>query len=410
MFDRDRWREIFDTIKKNKLRTALSGFTVFIGIYIFTAMTGMGNGLRNSFLSQFKRDAPNAMYVYPGFSSLPYGGFESGRKIRLTNRDLTYIRDKFPAAVQYLSGRIWLSLSMRHGNKYGDYQLRAVDPGCQFIELLGLRSGRFLNYADIRDKRKVAVIGQPLQTDLFEHKSAVGKYIYIDGIAFKVIGVFMEKEGNSMEENRVYVPRTTIQLLRHMGDGINLVTVTYNPEMNFDRVMAFQDRLKKSLKAIHFVSPEDQSGIYIYSRAKSLKRINIFLRVIGGIVSLIGIGTLLAGAIGISNIMVFVVRERTREIGIRKALGATPRSIIGLILQESIFITAISGYLGLIAGVLSLRAIGTSLKDYFITNPYVGSSMVITATLLLIASGCLAGYVPARRAARIKTIAALHDE
>ncbi|MEH0007221.1 MAG: ABC transporter permease [Flavobacteriales bacterium] len=410
MFDRDRWREIFDTIKKNKLRTALSGFTVFIGIYIFSAMTGMGNGLRNSFISQFKNDAPNAVYVYSGFSSLPYRGFESGRKIRLTNRDLTYIRDKFPHTVQNLSGRIHLELPIRHGNEYGNYQLRAVDPGCQFTEQLGLRSGRFLNYGDIRDKRKVAVIGQPLQTDLFEHKSAVGKYIYVDGIAFKVIGVFMEKGGNSMAENRVYVPRTTIQLLRHMGNGVDLITLTYNPEMNFDRIMAFQDKLRENLKRRHFISPNGQGGIYVDSRAKALKNIDIFLQVIGGIVTLISIGTLLAGAIGISNIMVFVVRERTREIGIRKALGATPRAVIGLILQESLFITTISGYLGLIAGVLTLRAIGTNLKDYSITNPYVSSSMVIMATVLLIVSGLLAGYVPARRAARIKPITALHDE
>ena len=410
MFDRDRWQEVFDAIRKNKLRSALSGFTVCIGIYIFSTMTGMGNGLRNSFLGQFKKDASNAVYVYAGFSSLPYAGFKSGRKIRLTNRDLTYIRDRFPDAVQHLSGRIGLDLPMRHGIEYGSYQLRAVDPGCQFAERLGLCSGRFLNGGDIKDRRKVAVIGQPVQADLFKHKSAVGKYVYVDGIAFKVIGVFVEKGGNSREENRIYVPRTTLQLLRQLGDGIGLITMTYKPEMSFDQVMAFQNKLGKALKKRHFVNPEDQGGIYIHSLAEGLKRIDSFLWMIGAIVTLISIGTLLAGAIGISNIMVFVVKERTREIGIRKALGATPRAVIGLVLQESVFITAISGYFGLVAGVLSLRAIGDNLKDYFITNPYVGNGMVITATILLIVSGVLAGYVPARRAAQIKPIVALNDE
>lgn len=409
MFDRDRWNEIFDTIRNNKLRTALSGFTVFIGIFIFTTLTGMGNGLRNSFIRNFKNSAPNAIYLYPGFTSLPHAGFKSNRRIRFTNADLRYIKRQFSDKIECISGRVSKNLQLRYGDQYGDYPVLGVGPAAQFIEQTQNFAGRYINRGDMQQKRKVAVIGRQLAIDLFGHQRALGRYIQVGDTPFKIVGIFTQEGGNTQQERLLYVPLSTLQSRYSMGDFIDQITLNYNLNMGIRQALAFGSTLKETLKQRHAVSPKDQAAIYVHNVVERQKNANTFLGVIMVIVVFISAGTLIAGAIGISNIMVFVVKQRTKEIGIRKALGATPRAIIGLILQESLFITSISGYLGLLAGLLTLHAIGDGLKAYFITNPHVSSSIVVTATLLLILSGALAGYVPARRAARIKPIVALND-
>lgn len=409
MFDRDRWREVFDTLKSNKLRTALSGFTIFIGIYIFTALTGMGNGLRKAFVKRFKNTAPNAIFISPGFTTLPYGGFKSNREVQFTDADIDYIRERFPDQVQYISAQVSRNLPLRYWNQYGTYSVRGVDSGEQFIEQIENDRGRYIDGGDVKAKRKVAVIGHQLAIDLFRHEQPIGKYLYIEDTPFEVVGIFRKKGGNTNEELRCYVPRSTLQFLYGMGEDIDLISLNYNPKMDYRQAIAFGHTLGRGLKKRHFISARDHSALFVHNMVERQKNANAFLGVIMVIVALISVGTLIAGAISISNIMVFVVKERTREIGIRKALGARPASIIALILHESLLITAVSGYLGLMAGVLTLQGLDGHLEDYSIIDPHVNSSVVIAATTLLILSGILAGYAPARRAARIKPIAALND-
>ena len=269
---------------------------------------------------------------------------------------------------------------------------------------------RFLNEDDIKDKRKYVVIGRLVAEDLFKNEDPIGKYIFGGNHSWKVIGVF-QVEGGDNEERMIYVPYTTLQKIKKNTDELDQIILIYNSEMDYSESVKLESRLEKFIKKNKFISPQDNRGIYISNTSEELQERKKFASVLQIIVSFIGIGTLIAGIIGISNIMVFVVKERTKEIGIRKALGATPKNIVSIILQESIFITTISGYTGLIFAFAVLKLIGNTLQEnYFITNPSIDTLNAIFATILLIVFGAIAGYLPARKAARIKPIIALRDE
>ena len=409
MFNRDRWREIFETIGKNKLRTFLSGFTVALGIFIFIILFGLGNGLKNTFQEFFLDDASNAIFIYPGRTSMPYKGFKANRRIEFKNEDVEDIKQNFPMFTEYVTPRITRSELTSFKNESNTYTTRAVAPGHQFIEKTILMKGRYINQMDLNKKTKNAVIGRLVAKDLFKKEDPIGKYIDVGSTVFKVVGVFQD-DGGDNEERYIYIPYTTRQLLEKSNDKVGQIIVTFPKELGHVGAVAFEKSLKKFFKDKKSVDPRDPNGIYFQNLTDDLKQSQQFAVVLQLIVSFVGLGTLIAGIIVISNIMVFVVKERTKELGIRKALGATPRSVIQMVLQESVFITAISGYVGLFLGIAVLKNVGLSLEEYFIKNPFIDFGTAFAATIVLIIFGAIAGYIPAKRASRIKPIVALRDE
>ena len=409
MWNRDRWQEMFYTLRKNKLRTTLSGFTVAMGIFIFVLLFGFGNGLKNSFEQFFLDDSTNTVWLYPGQTEKPYRGFKAKRRIIFRNDDLVDIQQNFPFFIDYITPRISRGALVKRGKESNNYTVRGVAPGHQYAEKTIISNGRYINDADVNDETKYACIGRLVEKDLFGNKSAIGEQIDVGGVSFKVVGVFTD-EGGDNEERLIYIPYTTRQRLEKSNDRVDQIIVAFRPELGHAGALALEKKLNDFMRKKHNIAPNDRSGIYVRNVAADLKESQQFASVLQLIVTFVGLGTLLAGIIGISNIMVFVVKERTKELGIRKAIGATPNSVIGMILHESVFITTIAGYVGLLAGVGTLALIGDSLEEFFIINPYISTSTAVAATITLILFGAIAGYIPARRAAKIKPIIALRDE
>ena len=409
MFDFDRWIEIFQTISKNKLRTVLSGFTIAFAILLFTLLFGIGNGLKHTFEKQFAGDSQNSIYVNAGSTTKPYKGLQSGRKIQFRNDDTKFMNEKFEDEIQFFSPNIQRNAQAIYKGEQNRYNVRGVYPDYQPLEEAVIQEGRFISALDIKRKAKVIAIGRLVEKDLFGNLSAMDKNINLDGLSYKVIGVFSDPGGDN-DERYIYTPFSTMQSIYKENDEVDYFGLTFNPKLKVDDAIAFSNLLTKVLKEKHNVDPRDQAAIRVFNYAEGTKNVQQFMTVLNVIILFIGIGTLIAGIIGISNIMVYIVKERTKELGIRKALGATPKSIIGMILMESIFITAVAGYSGLLIGVFTLKAIGDSLEEYFIINPSVETYVVTGATIILIIAGTIAGYIPAKRAAGIKPIVALNDE
>ncbi len=410
MFSRDRWQEIFQSIGKNRLRTFLSGFTITLGILIFTVLYGFGNGLKNTFQEFFVDDATNTIWLFPGRTSKPHKGFATGRRIEFRNDDIDDIKKDFAMYVEYITPRISRGGTAKYKGESNTYTTRAVGPAHQDSEKTIIMQGRFINENDIKEKTKNIVIGRLVKKDLFKNgETALGKYVDIDGIAYKVVGVFQD-DGGDNEERYIYMPYTTRQLIEKNTDKIDQIIVGFKLSIGYAGSKAFESSLNKYMRNKHIIAMDDQNGMFIRNAAEGVKQTLLFATILQWVVTGVAIVTLLAGIIGISNIMVFVVKERTKELGIRKAMGASPKSVVGMVLQESVFITTISGVVGLIIGMMTLNFVGVRLEDYFIKNPYVGTGTVIGATILLIFFGAIAGYIPARRAAKIKPIVALRDE
>ncbi|MCB0458451.1 MAG: ABC transporter permease [Flavobacteriaceae bacterium] len=410
MFDLDRWIEIFQTISKNKLRTILSGFTIAFAILLFTLLFGIGNGLKHTFERDFARDAQNSVYINSGVTTKPYKGLQSGRRVQFRNDDIKFINEKFENDIQYFSPNIQrFNVQAIYKGEQSNYTVRGVYPDYQPLEEAIIEEGRFISALDIKNKAKVIAVGKMVEKDLFGSKGALGKDISLDGISYKVIGVFSDPGGDN-DERYIYTPFSTAQSMYRDYDELDYMGLTYNPKLSIDQALAFSGLLEKTLKEKHSVDPRDQGAVRVFNYAEGAKNVQQFMFVINFIIIFIGIGTLIAGIIGISNIMVYIVKERTKELGIRKAIGATPTSIISMIMLESIFITAIAGYSGLMIGIFVLKSLGDSLEKYFILNPSVETYVVVGATIILIIAGTIAGYIPAKRAAQIKPIVALNDE
>ena len=410
MFDIDRWREIFQSMGKNKLRTVLSGFTITFAILMFTILLGMGNGLKNTFKSFFSRDAENAMFIQPRRTSKAFKGFQTGRRIEFKNDDIDFVAENYPDEIVSLIRRNRFHPDISYKDKKSDYEVIGVDPEIQFLEMSIPFEGRFINQMDLNKKKKVIAIGRKTQEDLFpKGVSAVGKYVNVGGLAYKVVGVFTDPGGDN-EERLNYIPITTFQSTYGNKDLVHQINLLYNPEMSTEQAIAFGNRLVRDLKDKHNIHPDDQRAIQNTNRAEVVQGTRQTAGALDMIVIFISIGTLIAGIVGISNIMVYIVKERTKELGIRKALGATPMSIIMMIMFEALFITSISGYLGLLIGTGVLKLVGPGLAEYFIQDPNVDQTIVVFASVLLVISGIIAGYLPARRAAKIKPIVALRDE
>jgi len=410
MFDLDRWREIFQSINKNRLRSVMSGFTVAFAILLFTLLFGVVNGLSNTFKDAFVDDAMNTMRVRVWKTSKPFKGLQTGRTIQLKNKDYNFIKSTYEDKIQHQTARIYKTVNISYKNKQDNYNLRAVHPDHQFLEKTLVNEGRYINERDLKERAKVLVIGRLIKEDIFGAKPALGKRVNVSGISYKIIGIFSD-EGGDNEERLAYMPVTTAQMIYGNNDHLNQIIVGYDPKLSLDEAIAFGNKMERDLRKKLDIHPDDQSALSVRNMAEANKGVGMFMLALYFIVIFVGSGTLIAGIIGISNIMIFVIKERTKEFGIRKALGAQPASIIGMVVQESVLITTISGYLGLTLGTYILSAIGNSLADdYFIKDPSVSPGIVIAATVTLILSGLIAGFVPAKRAARIKPIVALRAD
>ncbi|MDH6250704.1 putative ABC transport system permease protein [Chryseobacterium sp. H1D6B] len=409
MFDLDRWQEIFSSIRSNVLRTVLSGFTVALGLFIFIVLFGIGKGLQNAFTEGFAGDAQNLISIVTGKTTIAYNGLQSNRTVTMNNDDYDVLVNSDKEKVEYSTPRYTTHLMVKYGKESGTYQVNGANPEEKFIENRKMLEGRYLTPTDLDRKQNVAVIGRMVQRDLIKNGSPVGKDLNINGTMFKVVGVFSD-DGGDWDERHIAIPVTTLQQMKKGSDTVSIIYIAYNEKLQPAEAIKYGDELKNKLKARKSVSPDDENGVRVWNNAKNMNETFMFIAVITAIVTFIGLGTLLAGIIGISNIMVYIVKERTKEIGVRKAIGAKPRSIVALIVQESVVITVFSGFIGVGLGVLALNLIGNNLEEYFIKSPSVGWATIITAFIALVFSGLIAGFVPAYRASKIKPIEALRTE
>jgi putative ABC transport system permease protein len=341
---------------------------------------------------------------------MPYKGLKPNRRLRFTNEDFDYVQNRVEG-VDEITGRfgIWNGLTNR-GTKYGTYNIRSVHPGHQLVENTEVTLGRYINKSDINENRKVCVIGKIVRSDLFQNDEEVlGQFIKVKGILFKIVGVFDDSGGDG--ENRIiYLPISTAQMVFNAKEQVDQIMFTLtDDDPEYSRTVE-ADVLNKFSTKFRF-DPQDQRAIRIRNNVLNFQQFADLFANVRVFIWFIGIGTLLAGIIGVSNIMLILVKERTKEIGIRKALGATPGSIIGLILMESVFITLVFGYIGLMLGVLVLDLMASGIEGVeFFQNPGVDIGLAISATILLVLSGALAGYIPARQATRIDPIVALRED
>ncbi|WP_456437816.1 ABC transporter permease [Psychroserpens sp.] len=414
MFDIERWQEIFETLKKNKLRTFLTGLSVASGIFILVILLGFSKGIENGVKSEFESDATNLITVWTGVTTKSYKGLNPGRYIQMKNDNFNRISQKYDDNIEHETTlySIW-GAEISYKNESVNYQVRGVMPGHQFIENADMESGRFVNQADLGDTRKVAVIGRKLRQDLFKDEDPINKSISIYGMNFKVIGVFIDP-GGEREEQQAYIPITTSQKVFGAGDNIRNMLFTVKMSDNFDEAVALSQNMaiavENELKLMHTVAPDDTSAVRVFNTLDEAKKIYSLVATIQAVFWFVGIGTIIAGIVGVGNIMLIIVKERTKEIGIRKALGALPSSIVGMILQEAVFVTMFAGLFGLIFGLGLLELVGPQIESDFIKYPQVDFNIALTTVFLLVFAGAIAGFIPAYRAAKIKPIVALRDE
>ncbi len=422
MFDLDKWQEIFFTIKQNKLRTFLTAFGVFWGIFMLVFMLGAGSGLENGVKQEFAGFASNALFVWSRKTTVPYNGLQAGRRFQYTLENVKALQKKVKE-IEIVSPRIEVgTVPMSYGTKYASYSMRGETPELTKINAKVIVAGRFLNQIDIDEKRKVAVLGQSVAKELFgtetvenNPKEIVGKYFKARNVFFQIIGITKEvRSGNraAEEEEAIFIPITTAQQIFNMGNKIDWFICTIDPKAD---AIEIEKEVKLTLGSYHSVSPEDFSAIGSWNTSKEFQKFDTIFIAIRGFIWFVGIFTLLAGIIGVGNIMIITVKERTREIGVRKALGATPSSIISLILQEAVFLTALPGYIGLVTGTAVVFIVNTLLKsmkaeNQFFSNPLIQWEVAVGALVLLIISGTIAGLIPAILAARVNPIEALRDE
>lgn len=408
MFDLDKWQEIFETIRKNKLRTILTGFSVSWGIFMLIILLGSGNGLQNGVLDQFKQDAVNSLWIYSGTTSVAFNGMQPGRRIQFTNEDYNKTKDS-GLDVDKISSRytIFRNNLISYKSEYATYTIVAVHPDTETLENTTALKGRFLNDIDIQAFRKVVAISTIVEEALFKKEDPIGKYVKINGIPFQVIGTFTDYSERDLQ--RVYVPISTAQKVFNGANRISNMSFTTNTQ-DLEALNQMEEYLRKSFSVRHKFDPSDRRAMWINNNMEGYQRTMALFAGIRLFVWVIGVFTIIAGIVGVSNIMIIVVRERTREIGIRKALGATPGSVIGLVLLESVLITSVAGYVGLVLGVILLEVLAPHTQIEFFMNPSVDLSVGIKATLVLVFSGLLAGFFPAWKAANVKPIEALAEE
>ncbi len=418
MFDLDNWQEIYSSLAKNRLRTALTAFGVFWGIFMLILLLGSGRGLENGVNSDFSGSATNSFYVWTQRTSKPYRGLGPGRRFELDNRDTEAIRREIPEAA-VIAPRNQLG-GFRGGNnvtrgiKAGAFNVMGDYPEIMDIQPIRIVEGRFLNDFDLAEKRKVAVIGSRVREVLFaESEESIDDHVKINGVYFKVIGVFEPRSRGEQairDSETIYAPFTTFQTAFNWGNELGWYAITSQPEISAALV---EEKVLELLKRRHRVHPDDSRAFGSWNTEEEFRKIQGLFGGIRMLIWIVGVGTLAAGVIGVSNIMLIVVKERTKEIGLRRAIGATPAGIVGQILLESIVLTGLAGYLGLLAGVVLVEGgrIGLEMANVnaqMFQNPGVSFANAAQALVILVVCGALAGMIPARRALAVSPVEALH--
>lgn len=411
-------QEIYGTIMRNKLRTALTGFSVAWGIFMLIVLLGAGNGLIHAFEGQSEDMMMNSMKIYPGYTSKPYKGMQEGRNISLDNRDREISAMAFPDHIIATGATVSIdNVTLTYGKENLNIGINGVFPNYPELEAVKLKEGRFINRRDMQERRKVIVLHEKTAGILFPHGQPIGKYLNASGVVYRVIGIY--KDQNSFSPTAL-VPFTTLQTVYSKGDSINNITFTTKGLADVAANDAFEADYRQVIGAQKQFDPTDNSAIWIWNRFTQYLQQQNAIRILHIAIWVIGIFTLLSGIVGVSNIMLITVRERTHEFGIRKALGAKPASILWLIIAESITITTFFGYIGMVAGIATteyMNAVaGKQTMDAgifsmtFFENPTVDISVAIQATLTLIVAGTVAGFFPARKAVRIRPIEALRAD
>jgi len=421
MFNRDNWQEIFQTLKKNKIRTLLTAFGVFWGIFMLIIMLGSGAGLENGVSSGMGNFATNSFFIWAQRTTIPYKGFPRGRFFNFKNNDIEALKSNIPE-IKYIAPKIsgWSSGDGTNNtvrkNKTGAFSIKGEYPAWGKVDPMEIY-GRFINQIDLDEQRKIAIIGSRVKEVLFEpEEDAIGQSIQIQGVYFTVVGVFKplntQINFGGEKEQTIYIPLSTLQKTYNYGDIVGWFSITVNEG---ESAVLTEEKTMKFLASRHGVHPDDNEAFGHFNLSEEFEQMNGLFNGIESLIWIVGIGTLLAGVIGISNIMLVIVKERTREIGIKRALGATPVQIMLQIITESVFLTTLSGYIGLVAGVAIIEVINMALIKFQIENemfknPEVDFNTAIIALVILIVAGALAGIIPANRAISIKPVDALRAE
>jgi len=417
MFDLDRFQEIWVTITRNKVRSFLTGFGVFWGIFMLVIMLGAGTGLQHGMLDQLEGFATNSIIIWTSNTSEAYQGFQKGRQWNMRNRDVEILQQSVPE-LDCLSPMLFGGNSTNNivrNENYSTSQIKGVYANYTRVERQSVDKGRFINEMDNLDERKICVLGTKVYEELFPTKeNPIGQYVRIWGIYFQVVGVVsgvsnISIGGRSAES--VFLPFKTLQKLINQGDIIHIIMATSKPNVP---ASTMETKMKEILKANNHISPTDEQAVGGFNLENQFNIFKYLFLGIAIVIWIVGSGTLIAGIVGVSNIMLVTVKERTKEIGIRRALGAKPRTIIGQIMMESLVLTAIAGILGLCFGVLVLYLADTywlqNAENMFISNPMVSFSTAIISTIILLFFGLIAGMIPAGRAMQIKAIDAIQEE
>jgi putative ABC transport system permease protein len=409
----DAWQEIVVSLKRHKLRTLMTAFGVFWGIFMLLLLLGAGKGIEKGVYADFGDITRNSFFMWGRQTQIPYKGLKPGRLIRLTNEDIKAIEQTISNTHDIVPAHSLDPQMVSYGDKNGKFDITGISEEAIHLRPLFMRAGRFLNAPDLKEKRKVAVIGRHLKEILFGKQTPIGLYININSVLFQVVGVYdlRTASGDEDELKKIYIPITTLQRVFHRGHFIDWFGMIVAKQINVSEV---ELKVKNFLKQRHKIAPQDLAAIGSWNAGKEFSKLQSLFRGIRVFVWLVGAGTILAGMVGVSNVMMIDVKERTREIGIRKALGATPFSIIRQILQESILITAVSGYMGLTASVLIIEATAHlmdkfHLESTYFHHPEINFSAAVTAIVILVITGAIAGFIPARQAAAINPIEALKE-
>lgn len=424
MFDFDNFREIWSTIKKNKLRTFLTGFSVAWGIFMLIVMLGAGNGLRNGIAYNFRNMATNSVEAWTRYTTKPWKGIQENRSLHFKNEDLTDLKRDFPE-VNLISPTLYHNDTITYNREYLTGQTMGVSADFNQIRYIQIepKNGRFINEQDLREKRKVIVLSPRMAEVLFREEAPLGKYVRCGNSMFQVVGVYTED--NKSNNSPAYIPFTVSQLLYNKGYGFGNLIFSVEGIVTEEENDAFEEQFRVWMARRHQFDPTDKNAIGMWSMGSEFRMWNTMMNAITLFIWIIGIGTLMAGIVGVSNIMLITVKERTKEFGIRKALGAKPASILGLVITESILVTAVFGYVGMIGGIGLTEVINSAMQTAqaaqqagenmgedlsIFRNPTVDLGIALSANLLIIVAGVLAGYFPARKAISVTAIEAMRTE
>ena len=415
--------EIWQTARRNKLRTALTGFAVAWGIFMLIVLLGAGNGLINAQMQQSDRFLSNSMVVFGGQTSKPYQGLKEGRSIRLKDHDIVSTQQGFPEHIDEVGAQLMQPVTtISHGQQYLSTTLMGIYPNHNRIDKVEMLAGRFINSMDLKEKRKVLLLSSKQVEELFPEESeaskpVIGKYVNVGAFAFSIVGIYKDRENG---QANAFTPYTTLKTIYGKGDDAGRIEFTFHGLPTTEANEQFEQDYRQHLNASHQAAPDDESSVWLWNRYTQSMQMEKGISIIRTALWIVGLFTLLSGIVGVSNIMLITVRERTREFGIRKAIGARPWFILRLIITESIIITTIFGYIGMLLGIaanqymdatLGHEKIDTGLfKATMFVNPTVGLDVCIEATAVIILAGTVAGLIPAIKAARIRPIEALRAE